>query len=412
MNAEIVAVGTELLLGFVVNTDTVFLGRVLAGLGINCYYQTTVGDNPDRLGETIRAALDRSDLVITCGGLGPTVDDITLETLAHVADRRLILNKNLLSEMKKRFARLKIRMPATNIRQAMIPEGAMVFQNEGGTAPGWLLKLHGKLLVALPGPPAELIPMVNRFLIPQLKPYSGKTVIVSKTLKITGRTESEIDIRVRDLLALKGAVTVGIYAHPGQVDLRITAKTASAAAATRLTARVESTIRRRLGNLVYGTDEETLESVTGKLLKKKKLLLAAAESITGGLIGHRLTEIAGSSDYFLGGVVAYSNTLKTIFLSVPSRLLTKHGAVSSQTAAAMATGIRAAAGADLGLAVTGIAGPAGGTPKKPVGLVYIALSGPRGTKTERHHFSGGRSAVKFKASQAALNMVRLYLLPR
>ena len=413
MNAEVIAIGTELLLGFVLNTDTVFLGRALAGLGINCYYQVTVGDNPKRLAQTIRTALERSDLVITCGGLGPTVDDITLETLAEVADRPLILDKTILGRMERRFTQLGIRMPKTNVRQAMIPQGAVVFPNPMGTAPGFLLELKpNRLLVALPGPPAELIPMVNRYLVPRLRRHAGKTIIRSKTLKVTGLTESEVDIQVRDLLALKGQATVGIYAHPGQVDLRITAKAPSAPAADRRIAQVEGTIRRRLGNLIFGVDEESLEAAVGMVLKKRRLTLATAESCTGGLVGHRLTEVSGSSDYFLGGVVAYSNNLKTSLLSVPPDLLKKHGAVSSKVAAAMARGVCQRTGSTVGLAVTGIAGPTGGTARKPVGLVYIALKTPEGVKVVRHNLSGDRATVKFKASQAALNTLRLYLLSK
>ncbi|MBI3615217.1 MAG: competence/damage-inducible protein A [Candidatus Omnitrophica bacterium] len=426
MNAEIVAIGTELLLGFVVNSDTPFLGRVLAGVGIGCYTQVTVGDNPERLAEAIRTALNRADLVITCGGLGPTVDDITLETISAVTGRRLTLNRAILKKIRGRFAHLKIRMPNTNVRQAMIPEGAVVFPNEVGTAPGFLLTLSSsrkrgsrripafagmthkrpKLLVALPGPPYELMPMVEKHLIPRLRRAVGKTVIASRTLKTTGLTESEVDAKVIDLLSLKGATTVGIYAHPSQVDLRITVKAPNASAAERQILRVESKIRRRLGNLIFGADEETLEAAVGEGLKKKRLTLGVAESCTGGLVQHRITEVPGASDYFLGGLVTYANALKKSALGVPTALLQKYGAVSPQVARAMAVGVRQMTGSKLGLAVTGIAGPTGGSKKKPVGLVYIALSHPAGAKVLRCQFSGDRSIVKFKASQTALDLIR------
>ncbi len=410
MNAEIVAIGTELLLGFIVNSDTAYLGRQLAGLGIGCYHHVTVGDNRERLAEAIERALGRANLVITCGGLGPTVDDITLETISAVTGRRLVQNRAILKQIRRRFARAKIKMPETNRRQALLPEGAIPFPNQMGTAPGFLLKLDGHLLVALPGPPQELMPMVEESLIPRLRRYTGGTVIASRTLKLTGITESEVDAKVRDLLALQGSVTVGIYAHPSQVDLRITAKAGSKKASDRLIAGVEITIRRRFGKIIFGADEETLEGTVGKLLKNRKLTLGTAESCTGGLVGHRLTEVSGSSDYFLGGVVTYSNALKHSALGVPLPLLQKQGAVSAAVAAAMARGIRRLAGSDLGLAITGIAGPTGGTRRKPVGLVYIAFSGLRGTWSVRHLFSGDRATVKFKASQAALNLVRLHLL--
>ncbi|MBI3318571.1 MAG: competence/damage-inducible protein A [Candidatus Omnitrophica bacterium] len=415
MRAEIIAIGTELLLGFTPNSDATTLGRVLAGLGIDCHRHVTVGDNPVRSKEAIRSALSRADLVITCGGLGPTVDDVTLEAIASASGKRLLLNRNVLRQIKARFARLKIRMPKANLRQALIPKGAIVLPNSVGTAPGLLLKLKRgltpQLLVALPGPPAELIPMVERYLTPRLRRYAGKTVIRSRTLKTAGLTESEVDAKVRDILALRGKVTIGIYAHPGQVDLRITSKATGAAAADRLIRRMERRIRQRLKDLIYGADDESLESAVGKLLKGKRLTLAVAESCTGGLIQHRITEASGSSEYFRGGVVAYANALKEHPLKVPVKTIGRYGAVSPQTARAMAEGVRRMAGSDLGLSATGIAGPTGGSKLKPVGLVYVALSAPRQTQVERFLFSGDRATVKFKASQAALNLVRLFLLP-
>lgn len=414
VKAELIAVGTEILLGYVTNTDTVFLSRVLAQLGIDCHRHLTVGDNRQRLAQAIQGALSRADLVITCGGLGPTVDDITLETIASVTGRRLLLNRSLLRSIEARFRRLKIRMPESNRRQALLPEGAIPFPNRLGTAPGLFLKLSPKagtkLLVALPGPPSELVPMVEKDLIHRLKRFSGKTLIRSKTLKVTGLTESEVDAKVRDLLALKGKVTLGIYAHPGEVELRITAKAKGAAHAEGLIAQVERKIRKRFKDLIFGADEETLEEVVGKLLRHRRLTLAVAESCTGGLIGHRITQIPGSSDYFLGGVVAYANELKNFPLNVPSSILQKQGAVSAAVAEKMALGIRTLAQSDLGLAVTGIAGPTGSSKNKPVGLVYIALSTPRGVQSKRFLFTGNRSKIKFMASQAALNHLRLRLL--
>ena len=418
MDAEVIAVGTELLLGFVVNTDTVFLGRTLAGLGIGCYHQVTVGDSPERLEEAIRTALARADLVITCGGLGPTVDDVTLETVARATGRRLVLNRAALRRIRARFDRLGIRMPKSNARQAHFPEGAVIFPNDSGTASGFILTLENKRgrvdpaplrhLVALPGPPKELIPMATRHLIPRLRRMTGGAVILSRTLHLTGLTESEADAKVRDLLALEGAATVGIYAHPGQVDLRITAR-GGRARAKRLIAGVERRIRTRLGPFIYGADEETLESAVGSLLRRRRQTLAAAESCTGGLVSHRITEVPGSSDYFRGGVVAYANRLKEAPLGVPAALLKRHGAVSASVAEAMAAGVRRLAGSTLGISITGIAGPAGGSRKKPVGLVYIALATPRGARSQRFLFSGDRPTVKLKASQAALDWVRKYL---
>ena len=410
MHAEIIAIGTELLLGHTVNDDATTVSRALAGLGIVCYRHVTVGDNPARLAEAIRSSLDRADLVVTCGGLGPTVDDVTLETIAGVTGRRLIHHPAILRKIQTRFRRLGIRMPPSNRRQALLPQGAVELPNFIGTAPGFLLPLpNKKFLAALPGPPSELIPMLEKHLAPRLKRLTGGGVIRSRTLKTTGLTESEVDAKVRDLLALGGATTVGIYAHAAQVDLRITARASSAAAAGRLISRLEKKIRRRLGTLLYGADTETLEQSIDVLLRKRRLTLAVAESCTGGLIQHRLTEIAGVSEVFRGGVVAYSNSMKRSLLGVDSKLLKKHGAVSPQTARAMAQGIRELTGADVGLAVTGIAGPTGGSRGKPVGLVYLALTAARKTRVVRFLFSGTRSQIKLKASQAALDLLRLHL---
>ncbi len=425
MNAELIAVGTELLLGFTVNQDTAFLGRVLAGLGIPCRRQVTVGDNPGRLAQALRTGLRRADLVITCGGLGPTVDDVTLGTIARVARRKLIPHPATRRAIQARFRRIGIPMPASNLRQALLPRGASVFPNSVGTAPGFLLKIQNlkgsdpagsdpkvpKVLVALPGPPAELIPMVQRHLVPLLRRHAGRGVILSRTLKSTGLTESEVDARVRDLLALAGPVTVGIYAHPAQVDLRITARARNPRAARALIRRVERRIRSRLGNGIFGADDETLEEVVGRLLRKRKLNLSIAESCTGGLVAERITRIPGASDYFRGGVVAYANSAKERPIGVPGSLLRRFGAVSPQVASDLAGRIRKLIPAHVGLSVTGIAGPTGGSRAKPVGLVWIALSGRGGNRAWRFRFTGERQVIQFKASQAALNLLRLHLIP-
>lgn len=423
MRAEVIAVGTELLLGFTINDDASYVSRGLAGAGIDCFRHVTVGDNPARLAEALRASLERADLVVTCGGLGPTVDDVTLKTIASVTRRRLVHHPEILRKIQARFHRLGIRMPVSNRRQTLLPEGAVELPNALGTAPGFLLKLHhvdnsilsrsggqAKYLAALPGPPAELIPILEQHLVPRLRRLSGKTVIRSKTLKTTGWSESEVDAKVRDLLSFRGETTLGIYAHAAQVDLRITAKAATARRAEQGIQQTERKLRARLGLLIYGADGETLEGVVGKLLRARKLTLSVAESCTGGLIQHRITEAPDASDYFTGGVISYANALKSTILFVPPAVVRKRGAVSRETAAAMADGVRRLTGSRLGLAVTGIAGPTGGTRQKPVGLVYIALATKRSATVQKFFFSGSRSTIKFKASQAALDLVRQYCL--
>jgi len=413
MNAQIIGIGTELLLGFTINDDSALVARALAELGINCHRHLTVGDNPERLARTLEEALSQSDLVVTCGGLGPTVDDITLETIAQATHRSLRLHRPTLTQIQRRFRRRGIRMPKNNVRQAYLPQGAIPFPNQVGTAPGFFLKISTsptKLLIALPGPPYELTPMLKKDLPKHLKPYAGGEIIRSKTLNTPGQTESNIDAKVADLLKLKGKVTLGIYASPALVKLRITAKVASTKEAEAAILRLERKIRKRLGNLIFGADEETLESAVGALLKKKRLTLAVAESCTGGLVGHRITEVAGATDYFRGGMIAYSNDMKCSALGIPEKTLKRHGAVSAQTARAMADGVRDLTGAALGLGLTGIAGPTGGSAKKPAGTVCIALSTPKGTRVHQFQFPGTRQMVKFRSSQAALNLVRLYCL--
>lgn len=425
MQAELIAIGTELLLGAVPNDNTAYLARILAGLGISCYRHLTIGDNPGRLREAVESALSRADLVITCGGLGPTVDDVTLETLAQAAGRPLTLNRQVLRRIQRGFRNRSIRMPAAAGRQALLPKGAVCLPNRIGTAPGFMLKLTWrtgapehrsteqeafKLLIALPGPPWELIPMVEEQLLRRLKPYAGQNVIQSRTLKITGLTEPAVDQKVKDLLQLSGATTVGIYSRPGQVNLTLTARARGAAAASRQIAGLERKIRSRLGKWIFGADQETLEGAVGTLLKTRGWTVGVAESCTGGLVQHRITEVAGSSDYFLGGVVAYANSLKEAPLTVAPSLLKRHGAVSAPVARAMARGVRDLTQADIGLSLTGIAGPTGGSKTKPVGLVYIGLSSAEGSRVVRFRFPGSRPMVKFRASQAALNLLRRYCL--
>lgn len=410
MQAELIAVGTELLLGFTVNTNTAYLSRKLAEMGVDCYHQITVGDNPGRLKEAVAAALKRSDLVITCGGLGPTVDDITLATIAKTIGKPLVLDQDVMTQIRERFQRLHIPMPQSNLRQAYVPRGATILPNRIGTAPGFILELRKKILIALPGPPRELEPMFLTHVQPWLEKRSpAQSVLVSRTVKMTGITESEVDEKVSDLLKLKGDVTVGIYAHPGQVDLRVTAKNKTHAGATQAIRRIEQEIRKRMGTTVYAVDEESLEEVVGKILTRQKKTLAVAESCTGGLVEHRITQVPGSSAYLIGGVVSYADGLKSSLLGVPAALLRKQGAVSEETAKTMALGVQKLAKSTLGLSVTGIAGPTGGTKEKPVGLVYIAIAFGKQTLCRQFTLTGDRSTIKWKASQSALDLLRLYL---
>jgi nicotinamide-nucleotide amidase len=409
MKAEIIGIGTEILLGQIVNSNSAYISKKLAEIGIDVYYHITVGDNKNRLYEAIKSAFKRSDIVITTGGLGPTIDDITLHVAAKIAKNPLILQQKIVALMKEHFQKRHINMPKNNLRQAYIPKGAVWLRNNVGTAPGLIIKIEEKILIALPGPPREMIPMLEAGVLPYLKKrYITRSVILSRILKTTGLAESQLHEKIKRFLRLSGDTTVGIYAHPAQVDLKITAKAKNVTLAKRKINSIEKKIRKILGSLIFGIDSQTLEESTLKLLKSKTI--AMAESCTGGLITSRITDISGASKNLLLSIVAYSNRSKTELLDIPYKHINEYGAVSRQTAKAMAISIRNLAGADIGISTTGIAGPGGATKGKPVGLVHIACSTKRKTITKEYHFTGSREIIKFRASQAALNMLRLHLL--
>lgn len=407
MKAEIISIGTEILLGQILNTNQQWLSLRLSELGIDVYYQSTVGDNPQRLSQAIRQGLNRSDIIITTGGLGPTVDDITLETISHILSTKLVYNIKIAGKIKSHFGKQCLDMPRENLRQARVPEEAKILANNVGTAPGLIVEQCGKILIALPGPPRELNPMFERFVMPYLKKKTKSDwVIKVRTLSITGLPESAVDQKVRDLLKSPPPVTVGIYAKPALIELKITAKARNEKTAKTLIDAVDGKISARLKGYIFGRDNETLESAVGKKLAGAHKTLAIAESCTGGLISNRITNVPGSSKYFKMGIVVYSNEAKISLLNLPRDIISKYGAVSRQTAIEMAKNIREISGADIGLSVTGIAGPTGATKTKPAGLVYIAISTPKKTIWKEFHFRGEREVIKFRSSQAALDMLR------
>ncbi len=410
MKGEIIAVGTELLLGEIVNTNAQYLSRTLATLGVDLYYQSVVGDNLGRLVDVLRLALGRSDLVITCGGLGPTGDDLTRDAVARAAGLELVEDSEARRAVEDHYRRRGFPVPALALRQALVPAGARVLRNPAGSAPGFVVETAGRFIVALPGPPRELTSMFERSVRPFIAGLPGRRaqVIVSRVLRVCGLEEALVAERVADLMA--GAnPTVAPYASPGEVRLRVTAKAADEEAARALIAPVEAAIRDRLGRNVFGVDHETLEAAVGALLRERGMTLALAESCTGGLVGHRITNVPGSSDYFIFGAVVYANEVKQAVLGVPAETLRRWGAVSHETAAAMAEGVRRVAGTDIGIGITGIAGPGGGSPEKPVGTVFFGLATAEGTRTERRLFVGEREAVKERAAQEALTLLWLHL---
>jgi nicotinamide-nucleotide amidase len=411
MIAEIINIGTELLLGYTIDTNSAYISQRLSSIGIDVFFRTTVGDNKERLLSVLGIAGGRSDIIITNGGLGPTVDDITFKTISEFTHKRLKFYKEVLEDIDTHFKNRAIKMPLCNKRQAYVPEGSLIMKNDAGTAPGIILETNKKLLIALPGPSFEMGPMVDNLVIPYLKKrFALKNIIKSKTIKITGLPESKVNEKIKDLLELKPPVTVGIYAHPQQVDLRITVKARDEKFADREILKIERTIRKRLKGFIFGADSDTLEEVAGNLLIKNRKTISVAESCTGGLLSNRITNIPGSSEYFKMGIVAYSNEAKINRLSVPKALIKRHGAVSKEVAVSMAKNVRAEVNTDIGVGITGIAGPKGATKTKPVGLVYIALSAPDKTIYRKFNFTGDRLTIRQRSANAALDLIRKFLM--
>lgn len=412
MRAEIVSVGTELLLGQIEDTNATFISQKLAERGVDVYFRQTVGDNLERLCDALRLASSRADAIIITGGLGPTDDDVTREAIAEVVGLGLEQDPQAVAAIRA-FMRARGRQvtPAT-LRQARVPGGGMAIPNRYGTAPGVIAQHDGGELIALPGVPSEMCAMLEDSVLPHLAERGGASaeIIKSRVLHLIGTGESALAESIGDILASQSDPTIAPCATVGGVQLRITAKAASEKAADARIARVEEQLRERLGACVFGADDETLEGVLGRMLAERGLTITTAESCTGGLIADRLTDVSGSSAYFLGAVVTYSNDEKTRLLGVAPELIQEHGAVSEPVARAMATGARERSGADVAVAATGIAGPTGGTPEKPVGLVWLALATGGDVLCQRHHFHGPRGQIKWRTSRAALDMVRLRLL--
>lgn len=402
MNAYLIFTGTELLLGQIVNTNAQYLARQLADLGIDLYTQVTVGDNCRRIAEAIAAARDKADLVIINGGLGPTEDDVSREALAEALGVELQQNIEALAVAERFFKLRGMPFTAANLKQGLAPGGAVVLDNRVGTAPGIVYVKDGVIYALLPGPPREMEIMFSEQLVPYLQQNCKlKAVIKSRVLKVVGLGEPMVEEKVREFIGAANP-TVAPTVKLGEVHLRITAKAADRAKAQEMIAGREKDIRERLGEHIFGTDEETLEQVVGEMLARNKMTVATAESCTGGLLAHRLTNVPGSSTYFQMGAVTYANRWKTRLLGVGIETLAAYGAVSPETARAMAGGIRQYARTDVGIGITGIAGPEGGSREKPVGLVYIAVDVRGKSQVFREIFSGDRQIIKARAAQAAL----------
>ena len=409
MTAEIVSVGTELLLGQIIDTHAPYMARILADCGIGCTRRQTVGDNLERLVESLKLALSRAEVVVTIGGLGPTQDDITREGIVAALGDELKLDNEYEEHLRRLFAKRNFRWVESNIKQAMRPTSGRFIDNPNGTAPGLLCEKDGKVVIALPGPRNEFNPMADGPVREFLEGVEGGHVIHSRTLRICGLGESFVEDQIRHLMQGDNP-SVAPYAHPSEVHLRLTARAATREEANSIIDPMEADIRAILGSAVYGTDETSLEMAVIELLREKGKTVSLAESITGGWLGMRLTNVAGSSEVFVGGVISYTLPIKERQLGVSHETLTKFGPVSAECAEEMAFGARKRLDADYGLSLTGNAGPTSDSDGKPVGLLYIGLAGPRGAEVKEYHLRGGRNDIRQRATQLALVQLREALL--
>lgn len=410
MTVELISVGTEILLGNIVNTNAAYLAEQCAGLGLSCYYQSVVGDNEERLTLTLKSAMERSDIVICSGGLGPTEDDLTKEVTAKACGLELVTDEGWRERIAEFFALRGSTPTENNWKQALVPEGAVVLYNPNGTAPGLIIERDDVRVILLPGPPGELIPLFAE----QVKPYLEKLtpgVIYSQTVKICGLGESMVETQVKDLIDAQSNPTLATYAKTGEVHIRVTASAGDAKEAKKLTKPVVKELKARFGENIYTAEEDvTLEKAVEELLLANGLTLTCAESCTGGLLSARLVNVPGSSEVFRSGLVTYSNKAKRKLLGVKKSTLQKYGAVSAKTAEEMAKGAANLSKCDVTVSVTGIAGPDGGTKEKPVGLVYIACNIKGKVEVREYHFSGSRAKVRESAVSAALTLLRSCIL--
>jgi nicotinamide-nucleotide amidase len=416
LKAEIIAVGSELLTPDRTDTNSLWLTEKLNEIGIEVIAKSIIGDDEERLEKCFRAALEESDLVISTGGLGPTEDDVTRQVAARAVDRALILDEAVLEEIKKRFLHWGREMPETNKRQAFVIDGGEVLENPNGSAPGVYLafehKSGGKALAILPGPPREMKPMFENQVLPRILEKAGKVKARRRVLKVSGMGESAVDELISPVYKEYANVQTTILFNKSEIEVHLAARSESEDECERILAELTARVKEKLGIALYSESGESLEAVVGRMLRDAGKTVALAESCTGGLIAERLTDVPGSSAYFMEGAVTYSNEAKMRTLNVPPELLDQHGAVSAETAEAMARGIRERAGTDYGISVTGVAGPGGGTEEKPVGLVYLGCADETGVKALRLMMPGDRFLIRWRSSQAALDLLRRRMLKK
>jgi nicotinamide-nucleotide amidase len=414
MTAEIIAIGSELLTPFRQDTNSLFLTDQLNQLGVEVTFKSVVGDNRAHLVSVARIALSRADIVIFMGGLGPTEDDLTRESVSEAMVLPLRRDADIVAELYARFAARRIKMPDNNLRQADVLTGAAVLKNGNGTAPGQYLEgeyaAKKLIVILLPGPPYELKPMFAEQCVPRLRAKLPPRSIAARVLKVAMMPESECDARIAPIYKEHNAVQTTILAHAGEIQIQLRAEAETLEEAQQLVDDLAEELEDELEERIYSTRGESLEQIVGYYLQMRNSTLASAESCTGGMLAERITSVPGSSRYFLGGAVVYDNDLKSGFADVPKLLIAEHGAVSKQVALALADGIRKRCKASIGVGITGIAGPGGGTPEKPVGLVYIAVNDGNKPEAIERRFTGDRERVRQFATQLALDMIRRKLI--
>jgi len=408
--AEIIAIGSELLTPTKTDTNSLWLTEKLNDIGIEVMLKTIVGDDRARLEETVRDALRRSDIVITTGGLGPTEDDITRACTASAIGRELVYHDDIELNLRERFHAWGREMPEINKRQAYVIDGAEVLPNPHGSAVGMLTDIDGKMLIVLPGPPRENKPMFSEYVLPRLQKLAGENVVRRRLLRVSGLGESAVDEIAAPIYSSYENVQTSILFNKSEVELHVAARADSADDAQAIADEVADKLIAALGKAVFATNGETMEEIVGDLLKIRGETVSTAESCTGGLVGYRLTDVPGSSAYFLDGAITYSNEAKIRDLGVDPAIIETHGAVSAECAEAMAIGVRERSKTDHAISVTGIAGPGGGSDEKPVGTVFIGYSGPNGTRSVKFTLPGDRYLIRWRTSQAALDYLRRQLI--
>lgn len=411
MNVEIISIGNEILGGNIVDTNANYIIKKLKGINLNVQHVSAVADEESEIVAQLKEACQRSQIIITTGGLGPTEDDITFQSVAKTFQLNLVKYPEAERHMIERISKIGVSVSPSNLKQSFLPEGSICIINPYGTAPAMILEKEGKVIVSLPGVPLEMKNLLSEQIIPFLeKNFPNLEHIQSRIIRTSGLGESNLNDMIKDFIISNRKLNIGIYASPEDIKIQLNALAKTAEETKNILDEATHQLKVILGDYIFGYDNESLEEVTGNLLRRKKLSLAVAESCTGGMLGETLTIVPGSSDYFKGGIISYDGEIKEKLLGVPHTLLTRFGEVSEPVAKAMAEGVRKNCNSDVGLSITGIAGPTGGSQEKPVGLVYIGLADAGQTLVQKHYFHNGRQAIRLRSVRRALNMLRLHII--